>query len=64
MGGKTTKDDSVQQPDQPARKLDESPREGGLYIVNNRVVDATGKVLTDWAIDADGNPVQLSNSGK
>lgn len=56
--------DGAQQDNAQPRKLDESPREGGLYIVNGRVVDAVGKVLTDWTVDNDGNPAQVVDAGK
>ena len=60
MADKKKADDGQQPEAVPARKLDESIREGGLYIKNGRVVDAVGAVLSDWTVDSDGNPTQIA----
>ena len=54
----TTKNKADDQP----RKLDESPREGGVYVVNGVAVDATGKAIADWTVDADGTAVPVASS--
>lgn len=50
------------QPEEGPRKLDEAAQPGGVYVVNNQVVDAEGKPLDGWAIDNNGNAVQVAGA--